>query len=47
MVYARAFESEEQIKSAVFEHIELFYDRVRRHSALGLYEFSRVWRKYV
>ncbi|WP_445364807.1 IS3 family transposase [Microbulbifer sp. ANSA003] len=46
MVYARAFESEEQAKSAVFEYIEIFYNRVRRHSALGYVSPAEYERKY-
>lgn len=35
MIYAEKFETVQQIKSAVFEYIEVFYNRLRRHSALG------------
>lgn len=31
----RAFDSRETAKKAVFEYIEIFYNRQRRHSALG------------
>lgn len=35
LIYAERFETIQQIKSAVFEYIEVFYNRLRRHSALG------------
>ena len=35
LIYAEKFETVQQIKSAVFEYIEVFYNRLRRHSALG------------
>uniref|UniRef100_UPI001868A7F6 IS3 family transposase n=1 Tax=Microbulbifer hainanensis TaxID=2735675 RepID=UPI001868A7F6 len=35
LVYAVSFESVDQAKSEVFEYIEVFYNRVRRHSTLG------------
>ncbi|MCA0895136.1 IS3 family transposase, partial [Microbulbifer agarilyticus] len=35
LVYAAPFLNEEQAKSEVFEYIEVFYNRTRRHSALG------------
>jgi putative transposase len=35
LIYAEQFETPEEVKSAVFEYIEVFYNRLRRHSALG------------
>lgn len=35
LIYAEQFESTQEVKSAVFEYIEVFYNRLRRHSALG------------
>lgn len=35
LIYAEQFETAEQVKSAVFEYIEVFYNRLRRHSAIG------------
>ena len=35
LVYAECFESIAAAKSAIFEYIEVFYNRKRRHSALG------------
>lgn len=35
LIYAEQFTTSEQVKSAVFEYIEVFYNRLRRHSALG------------
>ncbi|WP_413665455.1 transposase [Microbulbifer sp. CNSA002] len=46
LVYAVTFESEEQAKSEVFEYIEIFYNRVRWHSALGYVSPAEYERKY-
>ena len=35
LVYAEDYHSIEEAKSGIFEYIEIFYNRVRRHSALG------------
>lgn len=35
LVYASSFGSIDETKSEVFEYIEVFYNRVRRHSTLG------------
>ncbi|SEN40120.1 IS3 family transposase [Halomonas caseinilytica] len=35
LIYAELFESITATKSAIFEYIEMFYNRKRRHSALG------------
>ena len=35
LIYAEQLETCERVKSAVFEYIEVFYNRLRRHSALG------------
>lgn len=35
MIYANDYGSVEAVKADVFEYIEVFYNRVRRHSALG------------
>ena len=35
LIYAERFESTQDVRSAVFEYIEVFYNRLRRHSALG------------
>ncbi|TNE52541.1 MAG: IS3 family transposase [Sphingomonadales bacterium] len=35
LIYAESFESIAAAKSAIFEYIEVFYNRKRRHSALG------------
>ena len=45
LIYANKFSSFEQVKSAIFEYIEIFYNRQRRHSALGYIspmEFERI-----
>ncbi|WP_417784448.1 IS3 family transposase [Terasakiella pusilla] len=35
LIYAEQYRSIDEAKSAIFEYIEVFYNRVRRHSALG------------
>jgi transposase InsO family protein len=35
LIYAETFNSITQAKSAVFEYIEIYYNRQRRHSAIG------------
>jgi putative transposase len=35
LIYAEEFNSINEAKSAIFEYIEIFYNRQRRHSALG------------
>lgn len=35
LVYHRRFQSREEAKAAIQEYIEIFYNRMRRHSALG------------
>lgn len=35
LIYAEQFDSTQDMRSAVFEYIEVFYNRLRRHSALG------------
>lgn len=35
LIYAEQFDTTQEVKSAVFEYIEVFYNRLRRHSALG------------
>ena len=35
LIYAERFESFEEAKMAIFEYIEIFYNRERRHSAIG------------
>jgi len=35
MVYFDHFRTREEAKSAIFDYIEIFYNRQRRHSALG------------
>ncbi|WP_394164981.1 IS3 family transposase [Neptunomonas phycophila] len=35
MGYSEDYHSIEDSKSGIFEYIEVFYNRVRRHSALG------------
>jgi len=35
LIYAEQYESIDEAKSGIFEYIEVFYNRVRRHSANG------------
>jgi putative transposase len=35
MVHRRRFKTRAQAKAAIFEYIEVFYNRQRRHSAIG------------
>jgi putative transposase len=35
LVYACAFMSREEARQALFEYLEVFYNRRRRHSSLG------------
>jgi transposase InsO family protein len=45
LVYATCFKTREEVKRALFESMEVFYDRRRRHSSLGYIspvEFERV-----
>ena len=45
LIYAEQYQSIEEAKSGIFEYIEIFYNRLRRHSALGYIspaEFERI-----
>lgn len=47
MVYFEHFRTREEAKSALFDYIEVFYNRQRRHSAIAYQspaEFERRWR---
>jgi len=35
LIYAEQYSSVDEAKSGIFEYIEVFYNRIRRHSALG------------
>lgn len=35
LIYAEQYRTVEEAKSGIFEYIEVFYNRIRRHSALG------------
>lgn len=35
LVYGEKYHSIEQLKSSIFEYIEIFYNRIRQHSTLG------------
>jgi transposase InsO family protein len=45
LIYAEQYDSIEEAKSGIFEYIEIFYNRLRRHSAIGYVspaEFERL-----
>ena len=35
LIYAKNYQSIEEAKAGIFEYIEIFYNRKRRHSAIG------------
>ncbi len=35
LVYQQRFETREQARRAIFEYIEVFYNRIRRHASIG------------
>ena len=35
LIHLEEYETREQARLSIFEYIELFYNRVRRHSSLG------------
>jgi len=35
LIFAEKYQSIQQVKSSIFEYIEIFYNRVRQHSTLG------------
>ena len=44
-VYSERYETREQAKVSIFEYIEVFYNRIRKHSSLGNkspYEFIKI-----
>jgi len=46
LVYAEDFKSSEEAYRALFEYIEVFYNRVRRHSSLGYVSPAQYEEKY-
>jgi transposase InsO family protein len=45
LIYTQQYRSIDDLKSGIFEYIEVFYNRLRRHSALGFVapaEFERI-----
>lgn len=45
LIYTRQFRSIAEAKSSIFEYIEVFYNRLRRHSGIGYVapaEFERM-----
>ncbi len=46
LIYGEKFNSLQEIKSCIFEYIEIFYNRVRQHSTLGYispYEYEATY----
>jgi transposase InsO family protein len=35
LIYNQQYRSKNELKSSIFEYIEIFYNRQRRHSSLG------------
>ena len=35
LIYLEDYQTRDEARQSIFEYIELFYNRVRRHSALG------------
>ena len=35
LIYAEQYQTIDEVRSGVFEYIEMFYNRKRRHSAIG------------
>jgi putative transposase len=35
LIYAENYRTIEDARTGIFEHIEMFYNRVRRHSSIG------------
>ena len=46
LIYAENYQSVEAARSAIFEYIELFHNRTRRHSALGYISPREYERRY-
>ena len=46
LIYAENYQSVEEARSAIFEYIELFHNRTRRHSALGYISPREYERRY-
>ena len=36
LIYRQQLKTQEEVKTRIFEYIEMFYNRERRHSSLGL-----------
>ena len=46
LIYGERYNSLQEIKSCIFEYIEIFYNRVRQHSTLGYvspYEYEAIY----
>jgi len=35
LIHRRDFQAREEAKPAIFEHIEVFYNRIRQHTTIG------------
>ncbi len=47
LVYAENYRSVEEARSSIFEYIELFYNRVRRHSAINYLSPAEYEQKFI
>jgi putative transposase len=46
LLYGENFNSHQEIKSCIFEYIEVFYNRLRQHPTLGYlspYEYEAIY----
>lgn len=49
-VYFEFYKTRQQAKPSIFEYIEVFYNRKRRHSSLGYISpvtFENAWKKHI
>lgn len=46
LVHPRRFATREQARQAIFEYIEVFYNRIRRHSQIGNLAPAEFERRY-
>ncbi|SMM99156.1 Mobile element protein [uncultured Candidatus Thioglobus sp.] len=46
LVNQHTYQTREQAKSSIFEYIEVFYNKVRRHSTIGYYSPSDYEKKF-
>ena len=47
LIYAENYRSVDEARAGIFEYIELFYNRARRHSAIGYMSPNDYERKHL